>query len=118
MGHCDFDRWNGRTIDQQLIMKRILAAVVIYAAPALVFAATPKTFSELASLVVNVINALTVLLVLVALVVYLLNISMFTGKAGEERAKMKSVILWGMLALFVMVSIWGILRLLQATLFP
>ena len=118
MGDSDTDRRYGGPAYQRLIMKRFLAAVIMYGAPSVAFAATPKTFSELANMVVSIVNALTALLVLAAVVFYLFNISMFTGKAGEERAKMKNIIVWGILAIFVMVSIWGILRIMQSTLFP
>ena len=92
--------------------------MAVYAIPALAFAATPKTFCELSKLIVSVVNSLTALLVLAAVVIYLYDVSSFVGKAGEERGKMKTIIMWGIVALFVMVSIWGILHILQTTLFP
>lgn len=98
-------------------MRRTIVALAVYAAPALAFAATPKTFTEFVNMVVNIFNALTALLVLAAVVFYLFNITTGIGKTGEKRSQMYRVMLWGMLALFLMVSIWGILRILQTTLF-
>ena len=98
-------------------MRRIVLALAVYASPALAFAATPKTFSEFVNMVVNIFNALTALLVLAAVVFYLMNITTGIGKTGEKRAQMYTIMLWGMLALFLMVSIWGILHILQSTLF-
>jgi len=98
-------------------MRGTILALTVYAAPVLAFAATPKTFGEFVNMVINIFNALTALLVLAAVVLYLLNITTGIGKTGERRGQMYTVMLWGMLAIFLMVSIWGILRILQTTLF-
>jgi hypothetical protein len=36
---------------------------------------------------------------------------------GDKMTELRTYIVWGILALFLMVSIWGVLQLLQNTLF-
>lgn len=102
-------------------MMRKLIPVLALFTPGLAFAAgsTPTTFCELVKFAVNILNALTVLMVLAALVAYLYGIAINLKDVGEDnRTKLRNIILWGIVGLFVMVSIWGILHLLQDTLFP
>ncbi|MEK7068816.1 MAG: hypothetical protein AAB947_00370 [Patescibacteria group bacterium] len=81
--------------------------------------AVASTFQELAFDIVDIIDAATVALVVFALVVYFwgiaVNIPHFGGEKGGE--KQKAFFFWGLLVLFVMVSIWGIIQLLQNSLF-
>lgn len=88
-------------------------------APSIAFAAAPRTFSELANLLVQIINSTTTVLIVGGIVVYFwglsTNILKFSEGGGTE--KIKNYFVWGILVLFVMVSIWGIIGLLQSTLF-
>ncbi|MBV9159282.1 MAG: hypothetical protein JO019_01640 [Candidatus Kaiserbacteria bacterium] len=95
-----------------------LAGAIAFLVPAIAFADTPRTFADLVkNLLVPILNAVAGFLVLAAVAAYLWGILRNVNKAGEQRANMKYVIMWGILALFVMVSIWGILRLVETTLF-
>jgi len=81
--------------------------------------AAAQSFQELALDVVEIIDTATITLIVFALVVYFwgmaVNIPHFGGEKGGE--KQKAFFFWGLLVLFVMVSIWGIIQLLQNTLF-
>lgn len=96
---------------------RFALALLILAVPAAALAA-PRTVQELASVIISLLGQATAVLVVAGLVVYLYGVSTnilnFTDKSGE---KLKAYFFWGVIVLFVMVSIWGILRLLQNTLF-
>ena len=50
-----------------------------------------------------------------ALLFFLFHLAVFILKAGDDEArkKAKAMMVWGIVALFIMVSIWGIVRLLQ-----
>lgn len=97
---------------------RITLAVVLLIAPAIAYAAAPRTFQELAVDIVDILDAATIVLVVAGIVVYFYGVSTnilnFSDEGGE---KLKAYFFWGIIVLFVMVSIWGILRLLQNTLF-
>lgn len=97
--------------------RAILAAATLLV-PTVVFAAAPRTFLDLSNLIVIILNNATAVLIVAGIVVYFYgvstNILSFSEEGGE---KLKAYFFWGVIVLFVMVSIWGILRLLQSTLF-
>ena len=99
-------------------LKKILATATLLS-PFTTSAAAPKTFGELAKLVVDLMNAFTAVLILAGIVIYFYGISINILKFGEgDKAKIKNYFVWGIIVLFVMVSVWGILNLLENTLFP
>jgi hypothetical protein len=83
-----------------------------------VASAAPRSLQELACQVVELIDLATFTLIIFGLVAYfwgiISNIPHFGDEQGAE--KRKSFLLWGIVILFVMVSIWGIIQLLQSTL--
>lgn len=90
---------------------------LILAMPAMALAAAPRTWSELVNLLVSIMNAGALTLITLAFVIYFYGISSNILKFGEDTdgEKKRAYFVWGVLILFVMVSIWGILRLLQNT---
>lgn len=89
----------------------------ILATPAIALAAAPRNWSELVNSLVSIMNAGAITLITLAFVGYFYGISsnilVFDGDAhGEKR---RAYLVWGVIILFVMVSIWGILQLLQNT---
>jgi len=75
------------------------------------------TILDTLNLVNTVINALVPIIISLALVVFFWGLVMYLVKIGDdaERKKGVSLMIWGVVAIFVMVSIWGIIRLLQST---
>ncbi len=65
------------------------------------------------------LNIVTGLIIALALVFFLWGLMMFIASAGDEdkRSKGKAIMIWGIVAFFVMVAIWGIVNLL-ITVFP
>ena len=94
------------------------AISIVFLAPALAMAATPRTFEELVNRLVYIINYAIGSLVVLALVLYFLGILANARKAKDgDTSQVRTFLVWGLVALFVMVSIWGILQILRATLF-
>jgi hypothetical protein len=64
--------------------------------------------------ILPLVNSLTVLLASVALLSFFYGLMRFilnVGNTGEKAVKEgKDLMVWGLVALFVMVSVWGILR--------
>lgn len=91
-----------------------LAATVL-SLPALASAVTLfDTFSTIASL----LNGVMILLITLAIVVFFWGLIkyIFNREGGEkEGASGAGLMLWGIIALTVMVSIWGIIALLRFT---
>lgn len=99
-------------------MKRTALAILFLSTPTLAFAASPHTFRDLANLVVTILNSATGVLIVLGIAVYFYGVSTNILEFGQgEQAKLRNYFVWGIIVLFVMVSIWGILRLLQNTLF-
>lgn len=96
----------------------LFSLVVLLALPAVASAEAARNFQELAIDIVDIFDATTAVLIVLGIVVYFYGISTnilnFSDDGGE---KVRAYFFWGIIILFVMVSIWGILRLLQSTLF-
>lgn len=96
-----------------------LSLMLMATAPSIALAAAPNTFQELARQIVEILDVATFTLIIFGLVMYfwgmIRSIPHFGDEKGAERRK--SFFVWGLLVLFVMVSIWGIIVLLQNTLF-
>jgi hypothetical protein len=85
--------------------------------------AAPRTFGELVNRIVTIVDLVTPTLITIAVVFFMYNIlgsfGIFDGegKNAINKEKFKSSAGWGIIILFVAVSIWGILQLLENTLF-
>lgn len=101
-----------------MIRRTALALSLILGAPTLALAAAPATFDQLANLIVQILNNATATLIIAGIVVYFFGVSSNMIKVGKgETTDMRSYLVWGIAIIFVMVSVWGILQLLQNTLF-
>jgi hypothetical protein len=89
-------------------------------APLPLLAQTPRTFSDVANIFVGYFTALIPILVGLAVALFFWGIVKYLWsaagdiKAHEEGRKMMA---WGVIAIFVMVSIWGIVAILQRAIF-
>ncbi len=102
-------------------MKKILSLLATFA-PALVLAQTEvpiaRTIDGLLNWVIYIAGRALPLLILAALVLFLFGIVkrfFLGGKDGADRAEAGKYILWGVVALFVMVSVWGLVNLLRGS---
>lgn len=70
------------------------------------------TFADLIAKFIDIINPILTLLVAVAMLVFFKGLVGFIAKSGDEKshAEGRSLMVWGLIALFVMVSTIGILR--------
>jgi len=82
-------------------------------------AAGAVTFLDTLNLINTVINALVPIIISIALVVFFWGLVQYLVKIGggssQDRGDAIQLMIWGVVAIFVMVSIWGIIRLLQST---
>jgi hypothetical protein len=91
---------------------------LIVTAPGTALAATaPQTFQQLANQIVSVLGSATVDLIILAVVIYLWGAAsnMFKGEKGRET--LRTQLLWGIFVIFLAVSIWGVVQLLQSSVF-
>ncbi len=83
--------------------------------------ATPKlSITGLMSWIIGLINYVIQFILVLSLVAFLWGIFklVFLDASNEaERAKAKKFMLWGIVALFVMVSVWGLVNVLKSSVF-
>ena len=97
---------------------RAAALFVLLFAPAVALAAAPRTFSDIATLALTIIGQATLVLMIAAVAVYFWSVAGNMLKLSKgESAQWRSHFVRGIIAIFVMVSIWGIVQILQNTVF-
>lgn len=82
---------------------------------------TPTDFKTLTELFTDIIGLLIPLMVAVSLLVFLFGLAKFIFRvAGDEKEieKGRYLMIYGIIGLFVMISIWGILSLLVSDFGP
>lgn len=76
--------------------------------------ATPGSFRELVNLFLGHMTTIIEILFLIAVLVFLWNIAQLILNAGnsEVNTDMKKKLVWGVVIMFVLVSMWGIIQFL------
>jgi len=72
--------------------------------------------SGFVGMLIGIIDKIIPMLVMLALVFFLWGCVKFIMSAGEANTQARSAIVWGLIALFVITSVWGILRVACLTL--
>ena len=98
--------------------KTALIGSVLWALPLIVAAQTAQNLVGLIRLAGDILNMLIPVLIALALVVFFWGLVKYIWGAsgGDEKAEATKIMIAGLLSLFVMVSVWGIIRLAQNTL--
>ncbi|MEX0918606.1 MAG: hypothetical protein WDZ85_01395 [Candidatus Paceibacterota bacterium] len=81
----------------------------------------PDTLGGILNMITTtILNPLIVLIMGISLVVFLWGMVKYISGAGDdaERKKARQYIIWGIIALFVMISVWGFVNILVASIFP
>lgn len=103
--------------------KKMIAQLLFFLScvisPKLVFAYAGRDLDGVMGVIMDLIDGLVVVITGLALVFFLWGLAKFILKAGDEaeRAKGKQVMLWGLITLFVMVTVWAIVLFLQSAFF-
>ncbi|HZS42756.1 MAG TPA: hypothetical protein VFA52_00875 [Candidatus Paceibacterota bacterium] len=76
-------------------------------------------FKSLVQLLISLLNALVPLIIGIALVAFLWGVMRYvTGGQSEEKIKQgRTLMIYGIIALFVMVAVWGLVGILESTFF-
>lgn len=77
------------------------------------------TFSSIVSKLLSAMNMLAILLIGVAAFLLVYGIFRYIAAGADEkrRTEGRKLFLWGLIALFVMISFWGLVRILLNTFF-
>jgi len=105
-------------------MKKVLASFIVFATPFIVFAQDTTTTLDAATglgkviaLISGLINALIPLLIAAALLAFFWGLVQYIFKVGGGKSKGgRSLMIWSLVTLFVMVSVWGLVNLLRDSL--
>lgn len=100
-------------------MKRILASVLVGLSPMIALAQyLPSSgIGGLFGLVGSWVKMAFPLVVSIAVVYFIWQVFQFAVAGDEEKkAQAKTQIIWGIVGIFVMVSVWGLVGILQSTL--
>ena len=99
-------------------MKKTLYTLVAFLAPAIALGQTSNPTNDVGG-IVNLFGILVASLIpiasMLAILFFFYGLALYILKAGdpEAAAEGKSIMIWGILALFVMTSIYGIIGFLQ-----
>jgi hypothetical protein len=100
-------------------MKKILSLLAAMTPTIMLADAAPvaRTVDGLLNWVIYLAGRALPLLILAALVLFLFGIvkRFFFPNAGDDRKDAGKFILWGIVALFVMVSVWGLVNVLKGS---
>ncbi len=101
-------------------MKLLLSILTLALTPVLALAQgtapVTRTVDGFLNYVIYLAGRALPLLILAAVVLLLFGIvKTFFWASGEKREEGKSFIIWGIVALFVMVSVWGLVNVLRGT---
>lgn len=92
---------------------RYIGIISMFALPSFVFAAA--SIQSLLNLFMGIVQALIPIVFALALLFFFFELAMFILHAGDATGneKGKNLMLWGIISLFVMSSIWGLVGILQ-----
>ncbi|MCK4386967.1 MAG: hypothetical protein KAV41_02715 [Candidatus Pacebacteria bacterium] len=82
--------------------------------PILVWAAD---IGDLITKAKDILKAVLPLIITLALIYFLWAVSQYLLAAGEKKNEAREHMIWGIIILFVMVSVWGLVGVLSATIF-
>ena len=103
------------TLTNKYMRKIIGSSVLALSTLALPALAGAQTLLNTLALANTFLNALIGLFITLAIVVFFWGLIKYLVNAGEEKAEGLQIMFYGVVAIFVMVSIWGIIKLLQST---
>lgn len=85
-------------------------------APGLVLAA--NDVQGIITLIMSILNLIVPLLIAVAVVIFLYGVIKYITAGGDEtkRTEARNMMLWGIIGLFVMIAVWGLVNVLANTL--
>lgn len=106
-----------------MLKKYLSSSVALSFLPAITFALAPTRDAtdafSLIRILQNIVDAVIPFIIGLGILVLIYGIFNFISSAGDEeaRAGAKQLIIWGVIGIFVMVSVWGLVNILMGTFF-
>ena len=86
--------------------------------PFTTFSAAPADFKGVISIIVEILTATLPVIVLLAFLYFLWGLTQYLKAEKDKQAEAKSVMINGIIALFVMTCVWGFVWILTGTFIP
>lgn len=98
-----------KKISHQLIILCLITPTVLGA----------QTFRSFAGNIIDLLNKVANLVIGIALLAFVFGAVKFIATAGDEKGREtgKQLMVWGILAIFLMFSVWGVVSIIQNTFF-
>ena len=93
----------------------LYAGIVLFIFFPLITAAAPANFKDVILIVVNIFATILPVIVLLAFLYFLWGLAQYLKSDKEKQAEAKTVMINGIIAFFVMISVWGIVFILVGT---
>jgi hypothetical protein len=90
-------------------MKKFIIAALAFA-PSLAFAQQLGNIESLVRSIGDIVNLALPIVVALALLAFFYGLAKLIWGGAEAVAEGKTLMIWGVVALFVMVSVWGLVR--------
>ncbi|OHA89130.1 MAG: hypothetical protein A2653_02885 [Candidatus Zambryskibacteria bacterium RIFCSPHIGHO2_01_FULL_43_25] len=95
-------------------MKKVLSTIALYALPFMALAGGPQltNVEDFFQSIGRIIEVLLPIVVALALLFFFWGLAKYILAAGDEEKKKegKNIMIWGIVALFVMVAVWGLVE--------
>jgi len=97
---------------------RLLVPTLFFATPFIALAGAAETIITLVGQLGSIVSSLIPIMTGIAILAFFWGLAKYVFAAGDEsrKAEGKNIMLWGGIALFVMFSIYGIIRTVQSSL--
>ena len=96
-------------------MKKITFIGIAFALPVVAFAQT--TLGSILGVVRDLLNAVVPVLIVLAIIYFIVGVAKYIMSAGDEESQKgaRNMIIYGIIAIFAIVSVWGLVAVLQST---
>jgi hypothetical protein len=83
-------------------------------------ASSGTTFASFVANIIGVVNAIIPALITIAVLIFFVGLARYVYHSdnSSERNEGHKFMLWGLVALFVLMSLWGILDVASSSIFP
>lgn len=108
---------SNQIIHMHVMKQNSLLALAVGVALAPSVASAQTTVQSIISVISNIIEGVVALLIALAVVYFFWGVAKYILKAGDANARGEAInqMIWGVVGIFVMVSVWGLVRLVQNT---
>ena len=92
-----------------------LAVFSVLFLPLITLAATPANFKDVILIVVEILTSILPVIVLLSLIYFFWGLAQYMKSDKEKSSESKTIMINGIVALFIMVSVWGFVSILTTT---